>query len=72
MMVKRALKIVGHGSWIIQRLSNNINQLSMNWLPLWVKVLLTILLQPFKNNHQRIVNHFWSCILDNQRDVQLH
>jgi len=35
----------------------------MYWLPLWAKMLLTILLPHSKIKRQRYINNFWSCIL---------
>ena len=60
----------GLASWTLNMLCIAIRPYSMQRRPLWAKMPLTISLPPPKNERQRSVNDFWSCILNNPRAME--
>lgn len=62
--------ILGHGSWIIEWSCSGVHPESTHRPPRWAEVLVTISLQPPKNECQKSVNNFWSWMMDNQRAME--
>jgi len=74
------LKLSGNGAstisglslWILKVLWNSIDPYSMYLPSQLAKMLLTKLLPPPTNEHQRSVNNFWSPIIDNLGGLERH
>ena len=56
-------------SWTLDALCIGFDPYSMYQPPLLAKMLVTISLQPPKNEPQQHINNSWSCIMDNHSTV---